>query len=224
MIEKDGQVVDCEVDFKRKDGTDIPVLLTAHVRYDQHGNILGYEGISVDQTQRKQMEKELREAYDFLNEIIHSSPNAIIATDLNGKIIIWNRAAEEILGYKAWDVVGKMNIEKIYPEGMLRKVMQMLRSEKFSGVGMLMAYPMAYVRQNGGIVEGNLSAAMIYDANGKEMAYVGIFVDLEERLEMALSETVRLAEMLRKMLSFSKPDEEKRQVTDINLNAYLLYS
>ena len=36
-------------------------------------------------------------------------------------------------------------------------------------------------------------------------------------LEMALSETVRLSEMLRKMLSFSKPDEEKRQPSDINI-------
>ena len=36
-------------------------------------------------------------------------------------------------------------------------------------------------------------------------------------LEMALSETVRLSEMLRKMLSFSKPDEEKRQPSDINM-------
>jgi len=277
MIEKDGQVVDYEVDFKRRDGSDIPVLLTAHLRCDQHGNILGYEGISVDQSQRKQMEDELRGAYDFMNNIIQSSPNAIIATDLDGKIITWNRAAEETLGYKAYDVVNKMNIEKIYSEGMARKVMQMVRSEKYGGVGMLRAYPMVYVRQDGGVVEGNLSAALIYDADGKEIAYVGIFVDLEERLkmerelrqtqeqllqseklaamgrltsqiahelnnplygimntlelvkteippgnkrrkilEMALSETVRLADMLRKMLSFSKPDEEKRQVTDLN--------
>jgi len=277
MIERDGKVVDYEVDFKRKDGSDIPVLLTAHVRYDQHENILGYEGISVDQTQRKKMEKDLREANDFINEIIHSSPNAIIATDLDGNIIIWNRAAEETLGYAAEEVLGQMNIEKIYSEGMARKVMQMVRSEEFGGVGMLRAYPIVYVRRDGGVVEGNISAALIYDAHGKEMAYVGIFVDLEERLtmerelrqtqeqllqseklaamgrltsqiahelnnplygimntlelmkteippenrrrkilEMALSETVRLAEMLRKMLSFSKPDEEEKQPTNIN--------
>jgi two-component system NtrC family sensor kinase len=36
-------------------------------------------------------------------------------------------------------------------------------------------------------------------------------------LEMALSETVRLTDMLRKMLSFSKPDEEEKQATDINV-------
>jgi len=35
-------------------------------------------------------------------------------------------------------------------------------------------------------------------------------------LEMSLSETVRLADMLRKMLSFSKPDQEKRLPVDIN--------
>jgi two-component system NtrC family sensor kinase len=35
-------------------------------------------------------------------------------------------------------------------------------------------------------------------------------------LDMALSETIRLTELLRKMLSFSKPDQEERQPTDIN--------
>ncbi len=276
-IEKDGKVINYEVDFKRKDGTPVPILLTAHVRYDPQGNVLGYEGVNVDQTQMKKMERELREAHDFLNEIIQSSPNSIIATDLDGNIIIWNRTAEETLGYAAIEVLGEMKIDRIYSEGMANKVMQMVRSKKYGGVGILRAYPMVYVRQDGGIVEGNLSAALIYNSKGNEVAYVGIFVDLEERLnmerdlrntqeqllqseklaamgrltsqiahelnnplygimntlelmkteippenrrrkilEMALSETVRLAEMLRKMLSFSKPDEEEKQVTDLN--------
>ncbi|MDY6974257.1 MAG: PAS domain S-box protein, partial [Thermodesulfobacteriota bacterium] len=277
MIESEGRVTDYEVDFRRKDGKAISVLLTSHVRYDQHGEVLGYEGINLDQSPKKQMEKELREAHDFMNKIIQSSPNAIIATDLKGNIIIWNQAAEDTLGYRAEDVIGKMNIEKIYPKGMAKKVMQMVRSPESGGKGKLRVYPIVYVRQDGGIIEGNLSAAMIYDSNGNEIASVGIFTDLEERLEMerklrqtqeqllqseklsamgrltsqiahelnnplygimntlelmkteispqnkrrrildmALSETVRLAEMLRKMLSFSKPDEEEKQPTDIN--------
>jgi two-component system NtrC family sensor kinase len=36
-------------------------------------------------------------------------------------------------------------------------------------------------------------------------------------LEMALSETVRLTDLLRKMLSFSKPDEEQKQPVDVNV-------
>ncbi len=277
MMERNGRVIDYEVEFKRKDGSIIPILLTGHARYDHQGNVIGYEGLNVDLTQRKLMEKELKEAYDFMNKIVQSSPNPTMATDLKGNIIIWNRAAEETLGYKAGEVIGKMNIDRIYPEGMARKVMQMLRSEEYGGIGRLNAYPMVYVRRDGEVVEGTLSAGTIYDAKGNEIATVGSFVDLRERLEMeralrrtqeqllqseklaamgrltsqiahelnnplygimntlellktevspqskrrkilemALSETVRLSDMLRKMLSFSKPDQEQRQPVDIN--------
>ena len=277
MMERDGRVIDYEVEFKRKDGSTIPILLTGHARYDQQGNIIGYEGLNVDLTQRKLMEKELREAYDFMNKIVQSSPNAITATDMKGNILIYNQAAEETLGYRASDVIGKMNIRKIYPEGVARKVMQMLRSDKSGEAGRLKTYPMVYVRRDGEVVEGNLSAAIIYDANGKEIASVGSFVDLRDRLqmeralrdtqeqllqseklaamgrltsqiahelnnplygimntlellkteipadnkrrkilEMALSETIRLSDLLRKMLSFSKPDQEERHPVDIN--------
>ena len=277
MIERDGRVIDWEVEFKRKDGSTVPVLLTGHVRYDQQGNVIGYEGLNIDITQRKLMERQLKEAHDFINKIIQSSPNAITATDMEGNILIWNRAAEETIGYRAADVIGKMNIQKIYPEGMARKVMQMLRSPGHGGVGRLNAFPMVFMRQDGEVIEGNLSAAIISDAGGKEIATVGSFVDLKERLEMeralrqtqeqllqseklaamgrltsqiahelnnplygimntlellkteispeskrrkvlemALSETVRLSELLRKMLSFSKPDQEEKQPVDIN--------
>jgi PAS domain S-box-containing protein len=277
MMERDGRVIDYEVEFKRKDGSTIPILLTGHARYDHQGKVIGYEGLNVDLTQRKLMEKELKEAYDFMNKIVQSSPNSTMATDLKGNIIIWNRAAEETLGYKAGEVIGKMNIDKIYPEDMARKVMQMLRSNEYGGAGKLKAYPMVYVRRDGEVVEGTLSAAIIYDASGTEIASVGSFVDLRERLEMeralrrtqeqllqseklaamgrltsqiahelnnplygimntlellktevspqskrrkilemALSETLRLSELLRKMLSFSKPDQEQRQPVDIN--------
>ncbi len=277
MMERNGRLIDHEVEFKRKDGSTLPVLFTGHARYDQQGNVIGYEGLNVDISQRKLMEKQLKEAYDFMNQIIQSSPNAITATDMIGNILIWNRAAEETIGYKAADVIGKMNIQKIYPDETARKVMQMLRKPEHGGVGRLNAYPMVYVRQDGSVIEGNLSAAIIYDSSDKEIATVGSFVDLKERLEMeralrrtqeqllqseklaamgrltsqiahelnnplygimntlellkteispqskrrkvlemALSETVRLSDLLRKMLSFSKPDQEEKQAVDIN--------
>ncbi len=277
IMEREGRVVDYEVEFKRKDGSIISVLHTSQARYDQQGKVIGYEGLNIDQTQRKQMERELQEAHDFLNKFIKSSPNAIMATDLQGNIFIWNRGAEETLGYSAEEVIGKMNIEKIYPEGVAKEVMKKMRSSDYGGVGKLHSYPIVYVRRDGEIIDGTLSAAIIYDAQGKEIGSVGIFVDIRERLkmerklretqeqllqseklaamgrltsqiahelnnplygimntlellktevppdnkrrkilDMALSETVRLTELLRKMLSFSKPDEEERQPVDIN--------
>jgi PAS domain S-box-containing protein len=278
MIEKDGRVVDYEVEFKRRDGTPLPILLTGHVRHDKDGNVIGYEGINVDLSQRMTMERQLKEAHDFLNKLVMSSPNAIIATDMKGDIIIWNKAAEEILGYEAGEVIGKMNIRQIYPEGVAKEIMKMMRAPQYGGAGRLMSYPILYVRRDGKSIEGNLSAAVIYDSRGQEMATVGIFIDLKDRLEMeeklrntqeqllqseklaamgrltsqiahelnnplygimntlellktevspqskrrkilemALSETVRLTDLLRKMLSFSKPDEEAKHRVDVNV-------
>jgi two-component system NtrC family sensor kinase len=277
MIEKNGRVVDYEVDFRKKDGTPITVLLTAHVRYDPKGNVQGYEGICVDQSQRKKMEKELKKAHDFLNNIIQSSPNAIMGTDMKGNIIIWNQGAEETLGYPASETIGGMNVRDLYPGDMARQVMRMMRSDDYGGKGKLRSYPMTFKGKEGNPVEGNLSANIIYDEAGREIASVGIFVDLEEQLrmerklhntqeqllqseklaamgrltsqiahelnnplygimntlelmkteipvgnkrrkllEMSLSETVRVTDMLRKMLSFSKPDQEERAPVDIN--------
>lgn len=277
LIEKNGRVIDYEVDFRKKDGTSITVLLTAHVRYDAQGKILGYEGICVDQSQRKQMEQELKRANDFLNNIIQSSPNAIMGTDMRGNIFIWNQGAEETLGYGASQIIDVMNVTNLYPDDMAREVMRMMRSDDYGGKGRLRSYPMTFKAKDGRAVEGNLSASIIYDQEGNEMASVGIFVDLEEQLsmerqlhktqeqllqseklaamgrltsqiahelnnplygimntlelmkseipvgnkrrkllDMSLSETVRVTDMLRKMLSFSKPDQEERVPVDIN--------
>ena len=184
IIDREGRVTDYEVDLKRKDGTPVPVLFTSHVRYDQTGKILGYEGLNVDLTQRKEIEKQLHEAHDFLDNIIKSSPNAIMATGMKGNILLWNKAAEEIIGYKADEAIGKMNIRAVYPEGIARQVMKMLRSPEYGGIGKLRSYPLVYKRRDGEVIEGNLSAAIIYDDQGKETATVGVFVDLSERLEM----------------------------------------
>ena len=276
-IEREGHVINREVEFKKKDGTPIPVMLTGHVRYDSKGKVAGYEGINVDQTQTKQMEREIRKANDFLNNIIHNSANAIMAADMTGTIILWNQAAEEILGYKTKDVVGKLNITQVYPEGMAKKVMGKLREGNVRRKGRLKFYPVVLLKKDGQIAEGNISASIVYDENRQEIATVGIFMDLKERLEMerrlkttqeqllqseklaamgrltsqiahelnnplygimntlelmkteispgnnrrkilemALSETVRLSELLHKMLTFSKPDQKEKQPVDIN--------
>jgi two-component system NtrC family sensor kinase len=107
-----------------------------------------------------------------------------MAADTKGNILLWNRAAEETLGYKSEDTIGRMNITSVYPEGVAKEIMKKMRSPEYGGAGKLRSYPMVYVRRDGEIVEGNLSAAIIYDASGKAVASVGIFVDLEERLEM----------------------------------------
>ncbi len=277
LIEETGRVTDFEVDFKKRTGEIIPVLITAHVRLDEDLEVVGYEGIIVDQSQRKEMELEIRKTNDFMNKLIHSSPNPIMAADMQGTIMVWNHAAEESLGYISKDVIDKMSIEELYPDNQAREVMKFIRGDEHNEKGILRAYPLVFKRKDGVEVKGNLSASILYDNMGREIASVGIFVDVREKLEMeekiqntqdqlfqseklaamgrltsqiaheinnplygimntlelvkteipkenrrrkildmAISETVRLAEMLKKMLSFSKPDQENKIPIDMN--------
>lgn len=278
IIEKTGQVVDYEVKWRRRDGHILYLLLTSNVRYSADGKILGYEGIVVDQTRRKKHENEIKKAHDFLDKIISCSPNAIMAMDLKGVIMIWNQGAENFFGLKSSEVIGKMAIQDIFSAQAAKNVTEMMRDEKFGGVGKLNTYPLTFKKESGEIVEGNLSSSFIYDEQGNEIASVALFVDLRERLQterelgearqhllqseklaamgrltsqiahelnnplfgimntlelmkteiapdnkrrrlldMSLSEIERLAEMLKKMLSFSKPEEDKRLAIDINI-------
>ncbi len=278
IIEKKGKVVDYELRWRQRDGNILHILLTSIVRYDVKGNILGYEGIVVDQTRRKKHETEIKEAHDFLDKIISCSPNAIMVMDMEGIISLWNQVAEDVFGVKSEQVVGKMSIQQIFSNKVAKNVTEMMKDEKFGGKGKLNSYPLNFKREDGELVEGNLSASIIYDGNGNELASVAIFVDLKERLQterelsaarqhllqseklaamgrltsqiahelnnplfgimntlelmkteippenkrrrlldMSLSEIERLAEMLKKMLSFSKPDQAERQAIDINV-------
>jgi len=277
LIEQQGFVKDLEVEFKKKGGEKITVLLTAHVKKDERGEIVGYEGINIDISDRKRMERELKEANDFLMNLIESSVDGIIVTDMKGDILIFNRGAENLLGYKSEEVVGKMNIRSIYQPGVAREVMEKLKSPDLGGIGKLTSFPIFHRRKDGGLIEGDLSASLIYGEKGNEIASVGIFKDLRERLrierelqkmqeallqseklaamgrltsqiahelnnpiygimntlellkteippeskrrrilELSLSEIQRLSEMLRNMLSFSKPEEEKRRPIKID--------
>ena len=58
-IAQEGFTKDFEVKLKRKDGTPIDVLITASVRRGPSGEILGYEGIIKNISDRKKMEEEL---------------------------------------------------------------------------------------------------------------------------------------------------------------------
>ncbi|MGA3112868.1 MAG: PAS domain S-box protein [Syntrophobacteraceae bacterium] len=57
-LRKDGVVRDYEVVIKKKDGSPLVVSITSSFRKDDHGNILGVEGVIRDITDRKRAEAE----------------------------------------------------------------------------------------------------------------------------------------------------------------------
>jgi len=186
MIERDGHVIDYEVDYKHKDGRIVSILRTAHVRYDQEGNVVGYEGVAVDQTQRKEMEQKLKKAHDFQKNLIQTSIDGIIANDREGNIIIFNEGAENIFGYTQ-EELSRIHVTQLYLEGNARKIKKMIYGPEYGGPGRLINYEIEALTKSGQLIPILLSAAILYE-EGQEVATVGFFKDMREvkRLEQEL--------------------------------------
>jgi len=225
-IERDSYVKDMEVEFKKKNGERITVLLTGHPIKNEKGEVVGYQGINLDISERKRIENELREANEFFMNLIESSVDGIIADDMKGDIFIFNKGAETLTEYTAKEVIGKLHITEIYPEGVAKEIMKKLRSPDYGGVGKFIPTQLNVVNKFGEEIPIQLSAVLIYDGTGKEIASVGIFTDLRPRLmmEKKLQETHVQLVSSEKMASLGKLAAGIAHEINNPLGGILIYS
>lgn len=91
------------------------LYFTAAPIRDTEGLIMGAVETLVDVTGLKQAEEKVMEAQQRLADIINFIPDAIFAIDRDGKVIVWNKAIEEMTGVKAEEMLGKGEYEYSIP-------------------------------------------------------------------------------------------------------------
>ena len=82
------------------------------IMYEDKPAILGN---SMDISERKLSDDILRESERRLSDVIDFLPEATLAIDNKGSVIIWNRAIEEMTGISAKNMLGKRNYEYAIP-------------------------------------------------------------------------------------------------------------
>ncbi len=183
VLERDGMVSKYDIAFKNRKGLKIPVLLTAQARKNKRGRVTGYQGLVIDISERLAIEHELKEKVGFLVSLLESSVDCIVAADRKGIIVFFNKAAEKVMGYRAEEVIGRFHITRFYDMATAKGIMHKLRSDGYGGRGKLENLRLNFRRKDGKEIPVSLSASIVYK-DEQEIATLGIFTDLREKLKM----------------------------------------
>lgn len=157
----------------RADGSSFPVEYWSHpIR--RNGEITGVVVTFIDITERKLALEKLNEQAQIVEQV-HDS---VIATDMTGKVTIWNKGAERLFGYTAEEMLGRP-IESIYPE----HEHQFLREQVIAPLlekGRHEIEARKY-RKNGEMFYGHLSMTLQKDSQGNPIGMIGYTIDISER-------------------------------------------
>ena len=132
--------------------------------------------------------KKAAERIHFQASLLDQISSAVIATDMEGKVIYWNRFAESLYGWKAEEVQGKDIVRLLVPlsemEYARERLSQLAEKGKAEGEFILL-------KKDGTSFPSLVTNAVIYDEAGKAIGMVGASVDISnrKRAEEALRES-----------------------------------
>ncbi len=129
-IEEKGSVRNYPIEFRKKNGTGMNCLLTSTLRVSSDGDILGYQGIIRDITERKLAEEALRESEKKYSTLVENSLTGIYI-DQDEKIVFANNRFAEIYRYPKGQLIGIETWKLVHPED--RSLTIQMRARRLSG-------------------------------------------------------------------------------------------
>jgi PAS domain S-box-containing protein len=129
------------------------------------------------------VEGKIKRANALLHNLLLSAPDGVIAADMHGHILIYNESAEKVFGYTVEEALNNLSIHQIYPDQKQYEVMRQLRSNKLYGKGKLRSYRVEVINKYKKRIPISLNASILYE-QGEEVATIGFFRDLRDKLKM----------------------------------------
>lgn len=136
-----------------------------------------------DVTRERELARELAQTKEFLERVIESSVDGIVSADLQGNVLLYNRAAARLFGYEKREVLGRLNVEQLYPPGVAHQMMRLIRGSSHGGSGRLEDYQVTMLNRDGESIPTTLSASFVMDG-ASPIATLGIFTDIRDKLAM----------------------------------------
>jgi two-component system NtrC family sensor kinase len=118
LLESQHMVQGQEITLVRKDGTSVVCLNTAAAVRDNSGQIVRYQGALMDITERREMERRLRQQQEFARRLVDNFPDLILVLDTNAHYTFVSPRSKEILGYEPQEIAAMDFGQCAHPEEM----------------------------------------------------------------------------------------------------------
>jgi PAS domain S-box-containing protein len=149
---------------------------------DDTGEMQGAMTTYQDFSERVRMTQELSRREAFVRNLIQNSIDGILATDREGRIVIFNRAIEEILGYFHDEIIGE-SYKEILSREMTKKVRAAFYGEEYGPPGKIINMEFEMLNKWGEPIPVRLSGTLLYQKK-REVGSVVFIQDLREILKL----------------------------------------
>ncbi len=189
---------------------------------DSNGKIIKIIQVARDITSRYQAEKQAQKEKAYLDSLYNSAQEAVVITDLKGKILRVNPEFTRIFGYTEREALGK-NIDHLIAPAKFKKGAQDITSRVARGEKVNLET--IRQRKDGSPVHVSLLVSPIF-VDGRLEACYAIYRDITDRKkaeEAREKETAKLATMISGMqegVAFAGPDDRVVEVNDFFLELF----
>jgi len=170
--------------------------------FDKSGDILEFVGTTLDITERKRAEQELRQAEERMHAILEYSPTWIFLKDTEGRYLLVNKEIERVFGISLEQIKGKTDSEIFPPE---QAAEYRANDLKVLRAGLTMEFEEMALMEDGPHTS-IVHKFPLFDTHGNIYAIGGVAADITER-KRAEKELRRLSGQLLRM-----QDEERRKI------------
>jgi PAS domain S-box-containing protein len=182
-----------EIKLRRKDGKAAMFLDSSRAVWDASGNIIRYQGTLVDITEKRSMERQLKQQEEFRSRLLESFPDLILVVDLDERYTFVSSRVQDILGYKPEEMIGKKisEVEGHSPD------LASLWKTVVSGEQAFGSAEYGRHHRDGSWRTMRASGSQLVDAEGKVSGVIFSVRDitLERKMEQQIVEGERLAAM-----------------------------
>lgn len=187
-----GREANFEVRLKQSARNGTPILVNVFMGKVGNGTAVFFEDVTAAREEERQL-KQYRHCFAHMQE-------AIIVTDLKGRIIDWNPASERMLGYEKPKNGGQPSVI-LARNGKKKRLEQLARNVLQEGDVWKDEYE--FIREDGSRGVAFATIGLLKDDRGEPYGTVGLWHDLTNRKRLEERLTVQTSELREKNLALN---------------------